>query len=108
MFYVRYNNKVSVTGNCHGLNSYKSQRSTLFRELNKIVNPYFCLWMSGTPLKALGSETMTMFETIDKLFTPSVVKSFTSVFGISGVYAASVMANRLQLVKPLLKLKVQV
>ena len=92
-----------VLDECHGLNSYKSQRSTLFRELNKIVNPYFCLWMSGTPLKALGSETMTMFETIDKLFTPSVVKSFTSVFGISGVYAASVMANRLQLVKATIK-----
>lgn len=87
----------------HNLNSYKSERSTLFREFNKIVNPYFCLWMSGTPLKALGSETMTMFETIDKLFTPSVVKSFTSVFGISGVYAASVMANRLQLVKATIK-----
>ena len=94
---------VTILDECHGLNSYKSQRSILFRELNKIVNPYFCLWMSGTPLKALGSETMTMFETIDKLFTPSVVKSFTSVFGISGVYAASVMANRLQLVKATIK-----
>lgn len=94
---------VIILDESHGLNSYKSQRSTLFRELNKIVNPYFCLWMSGTPLKALGSETMTMFETIDKLFTPSVVKSFTSVFGISGVYAASVMANRLQLVKATIK-----
>ena len=92
-----------VLDECHGLNSYKSQRSTLFRELNKIVNPYFCLWMSGTPLKALGSETMTMFETIDKLFTPEVVKSFNSVFGISGVYAATVMANRLQLVKATIK-----
>lgn len=92
-----------VLDESHGLNSYKSQRSTLFRELNKMVNPYFCLWMSGTPLKALGSETMTMFETIDRLFTPSVVKSFTSVFGISGVYAASVMANRLQLVKATIK-----
>lgn len=94
---------VTILDECHGLNSYKSQRSTLFRELNKIVNPYFCLWMSGTPLKALGSETMTMFETIDKLFTPEVVKSFNSVFGISGVYAASVMANRLQLVKATIK-----
>ena len=92
-----------VLDEAHNLNSYKSQRSTLFRELNKIVNPYFCLWMSGTPLKALGSETMTMFETIDKLFTPEVVKSFNSVFGISGVYAATVMANRLQLVKATIK-----
>lgn len=92
-----------VLDEAHGMNSYKSQRSSLFRELNKIVNPYFCLWMSGTPLKALGSETMTMFETIDRLFTPEVVKSFNSVFGISGVYAASVMANRLQLVKATIK-----
>lgn len=92
-----------VLDEAHNLNSYKSQRSTLFRELNKIVNPYFCLWMSGTPLKALGNETMSMFETIDKLFTPEVVKSFNAVFGISGVYAASVMANRLQLVKATIK-----
>lgn len=92
-----------VLDEAHNLNSYKSQRSTLFRELNKIVNPYFCLWMSGTPLKALGNETMSMFETIDKLFTPEVVKSFNSVFGISGVYAATVMANRLQLVKATIK-----
>lgn len=92
-----------VLDEAHNLNSYKSQRSTLFRELNKMVSPYFCLWMSGTPLKALGSETMTMFETIDKLFTPEVVKSFNSVFGISGVYAATVMANRLQLVKATIK-----
>ena len=94
---------VTILDECHGLNSYKSQRSTLFRELNKLVNPYFCLWMSGTPLKALGNETMSMFETIDKLFTPEVVKSFNAVFGISGVYAASVMANRLQLVKATIK-----
>ena len=92
-----------VLDEAHNLNSYKSQRSTLFRELNKLVNPYFCLWMSGTPLKALGNETMSMFETIDKLFTPEVVKSFNAVFGISGVYAASVMANRLQLVKATIK-----
>lgn len=92
-----------VLDEAHNLNSYKSQRSTLFRELNKIVNPYFCLWMSGTPLKALGNETMSMFETIDKLFTPEVVKSFNAVFGISGVYAATVMANRLQLVKATIK-----
>ena len=92
-----------VLDEAHNLNSYKSQRSTLFRELNKLVNPYFCLWMSGTPLKALGNETMSMFETIDKLFTPEVVKSFNTVFGISGVYAASVMANRLQLVKATIK-----
>lgn len=92
-----------ILDEAHGMNSYKSQRSTLFRELNKMVNPYFCLWMSGTPLKALGNETMSMFETIDKLFTPEVVKSFNAVFGISGVYAASVMANRLQLVKATIK-----
>lgn len=92
-----------VLDEAHGMNSYKSQRSTLFRELNKMVNPYFCLWMSGTPLKALGNETMSMFETIDKLFTPEVVKSFNAVFGISGVYAANVMANRLQLVKATIK-----
>ena len=105
MFYVRYNNKVSVTGNCHSLNSHNSERSIQFRELNKKINPEFCLWMSGTPIKALGTETLTMFATIDKLFDKSVYQSFLKVFGVSGVYATSVMANRLQLVRSEIKTK---
>ena len=103
MFYVRYNNKVSVTGNCHAMNSHNSERSIQFRELNKKINPEFCLWMSGTPIKALGTETLTMFATIDKLFDKGVYKSFLKVFGVSGVYATSVMANRLQLVRSEIK-----
>ena len=103
MFYVRYNNKVSVTGNCHSMNSHNSERSIQFRELNKKINPEFCLWMSGTPIKALGTETLTMFATIDKLFDKGVYQSFLKVFGVSGVYATSVMANRLQLVRSEIK-----
>ena len=103
MFYVRYNNKVSVTGNCHAMNSHSSERSIQFRELNKKINPEFCLWMSGTPIKALGTETLTMFATIDKLFDKGVYQSFLKVFGVSGVYATSVMANRLQLVRSEIK-----
>lgn len=103
MFYVRYNNKVSVTGNCHSLNSHNSERSIQFRELVSKIDPIFCLWMSGTPIKALGTETMTMFATIDRLFDKSVYKSFLKVFGISGVYAISVMAHRLQLVRSEIK-----
>lgn len=105
MFYVRYNNKVSVTGNCHAMNSHNSERSIQFRELNKKINPEFCLWMSGTPIKALGTETLTMFATIDKLFDKGVYQSFLKVFGVSGVYATSVMANRLQLVRSEIKTK---
>lgn len=103
MFYVRHNNKVSVTGNCHAMNSHSSERSIQFRELNKKINPEFCLWMSGTPIKALGTETLTMFATIDKLFDKGVYQSFLKVFGVSGVYATSVMANRLQLVRSEIK-----
>ena len=103
MFYVRYNDKVSVTGNCHAMNSHNSERSIQFRELNKKINPEFCLWMSGTPIKALGTETLTMFATIDKLFDKGVYQSFLKVFGVSGVYATSVMANRLQLVRSEIK-----
>nr|DAF31239.1 MAG TPA: Chromatin remodeling complex ATPase [Caudoviricetes sp.] len=88
-----------IADECHNMNSYKSDRSTNFRELCRLVDPIFCLWMSGTPLKALGSETMTMFSTIDPLFTPNVEKSFLKVYGISGTHAIQVMASRLQLVK---------
>ena len=87
----------------HSLNSHNSERSIQFRELVSKIDPIFCLWMSGTPIKALGTETMTMFTTIDRLFDKSVYKSFLKVFGISGVYAISVMAHRLQLVRSEIK-----
>jgi putative SNF2 domain helicase len=87
----------------HSLNSHNSERSIQFRELVSKIDPIFCLWMSGTPIKALGTETMTMFATIDRLFDKSVYKSFLKVFGISGVYAISVMAHRLQLVRSEIK-----
>lgn len=89
----------------HSLNSHSSERSIQFRELVSKIDPIFCLWMSGTPIKALGTETMTMFATIDRLFDKSVYKSFLKVFGISGVYAISVMAHRLQLVRSEIKTK---
>lgn len=92
-----------VLDECHSLNSHNSERSIQFRELVSKINPIFCLWMSGTPIKALGTETMTMFATIDRLFDKSVYKSFLKVFGISGVYAISVMAHRLQLVRSEIK-----
>lgn len=94
-----------VLDECHSLNSHNSERSIQFRELNRKINPEFCLWMSGTPIKALGTETLTMFATIDKLFDKSVYRSFLTVFGVSGVYATSVMANRLQLVRSEIKTK---
>lgn len=87
----------------HSLNSHNSERSIQFRKLVSKIDPIFCLWMSGTPIKALGTETMTMFATIDRLFDKSVYKSFLKVFGISGVYAISVMAHRLQLVRSEIK-----
>lgn len=87
----------------HSLNSHNSERSIQFRDLVSKIDPIFCLWMSGTPIKALGTETMTMFATIDRLFDKSVYKSFLKVFGISGVYAISVMAHRLQLVRSEIK-----
>lgn len=93
----------TVLDESHSLNSHNSERSIQFRELVSKIDPIFCLWMSGTPIKALGTETMTMFATIDRLFDKSVYKSFLKVFGISGVYAISVMAHRLQLVRSEIK-----
>lgn len=94
-----------VLDESHLMNSHNSERSIQFRELVSKIDPIFCLWMSGTPIKALGTETMTMFATIDRLFDKSVYKSFLKVFGISGVYAISVMAHRLQLVRSEIKTK---
>lgn len=94
MFYIRYNGKVSVTGNCHNFNEINSQRTQSLIELTKKY-VHYSLWMSGTPIKALGKEVIPLLHCIDPLFDESCEKSFAAVFGKNSERALDILANRI-------------
>lgn len=94
MFYIRYNGKISVTGNCHNFNEINSQRTQSLIELTKKY-VHYSLWMSGTPIKALGKEVIPLLHCIDPLFDEACEKSFAAVFGKNSDRALDILANRI-------------
>lgn len=94
MFYIRYNGKISVTGNCHNFNEINSQRTQALIELTKKY-VHYSLWMSGTPIKALGKEVIPLLHCIDPLFDEQCEKSFAAVFGKNSERALDILANRI-------------
>lgn len=83
---------------CHNFNSMSSLRTELFIQLCQIVEPINILWMSGTPIKALGSEVIPLLVTIDPYFTPEVRDRFKKIFGMSSTTGLDILSHRLGIV----------
>lgn len=97
--WLRAHKRVTVTlDECHNFNSLTSLRTELFIELCKFLKPLNILWMSGTPVKALGSEVIPLLMTIDKYFTKEIVERFKKIFGMSSTAGLDILAHRLGLV----------
>jgi len=79
----------------HRFNTPDTLRTTAFIDLCKITNSKDVLWLSGTPIKALTTEVLSYFTTVDPLFTPNVIARFKKIFGVSSARATDMMANRL-------------
>ena len=84
-----------ILDECHNLNDPKSARTQNFMELCKDKNIQAVLWMSGTPIKALGNEAIPFLSTIDPRFTEKVRESFTKIFGKQVSRAVEILANRI-------------
>lgn len=82
----------------HNFNEIKSDRTQRLIELVGLSNSSNTLWMSGTPLKAMGKECVPFLKTIDPLFNNKVEKEFLGVFGNASDRALDILANRLGVV----------
>lgn len=74
-----------------------SNRTRAFIELCDKPYVKHVIWQSGTTFRALGSEAVPMFRTIDPMFTPEVEKTFTPIFGRQTSKAVDILAHRIGL-----------
>ena len=82
----------------HNFNEISSLRTQLFIDLCRTTKSENIILMSGTPIKALGRETIPLFSAIDPFFTPKVEERFKSIYGLTKNVAADILSYRLGLV----------
>lgn len=92
----RLRGKITVVlDECHNFNEMRSLRTQLFIKLCEQSQSQNIIWASGTPIKALGGESVPLLKTIDPLFTGQVEESFKKVFGINARRALDILRNRM-------------
>ncbi|UQT03176.1 helicase [Serratia phage vB_SmaS-Totoro] len=79
----------------HTLNEETSQRNNIMYEAWKMIEPMSTIWASATPLKAYGSEAITMLRTIDPLMTDAVAEAFKKIYGKSSSKVFDIISHRL-------------
>ena len=81
----------------HNLNEMTSQRTRNFIDLCSLVQGYVVL-ASGTPIKALATETVPLLRTIDPLFTEEVSELFKKLYRGEVSAMTAVLNRRLNIV----------
>lgn len=93
------NKKIGIIlDECHNLNEITSQRTRYFIDLTDITKSDHILWMSGTPIKAMGSETIPLFRTIDRNFNDALIEKYKKLYGKDAKKALDILSNRLNIV----------
>ncbi len=87
-----------IVDECHNFRTSTTKRVIKLRAISTVTNCQDTLLMSGTPIKALGSEMIPTLQILDSFFDKEVRDIFVKVFGISRVVALDVLKNRLGLI----------
>lgn len=88
-----------IVDESHNYNEYSSQQTQGLVELctNKYVSDV--LFMSGTPIKAQGRETYSLFSIIDPYFDTEVRPQFLKMYGRDNAFLNEMLAHRLGRIK---------
>ena len=93
------NEKVCIIiDECHNFNEIKSMRTQRLLDLGTVSGSEDILWMSGTPVKALGFETIPLLKSIDPLFDLPTENAFRKMFDKDAKRTLDILAHRLGLV----------
>lgn len=82
----------------HNLNEIGSLRTQRFIDLCVASGSKDILELSGTPIKALGAESLPLLRCIDPYFTPDVEVRFKKIFGKDAAKGLDILQHRLGLV----------
>lgn len=86
-----------IVDECHNFRSVGAKRVENLLFIARVTNCDDILLMSGTPIKALGSEMIPSLQLIDRLFDDEALQIFKKTFGLSTEYAIEILRNRLGL-----------
>ena len=79
----------------HNFNEINSQRSEILVKICNLPQVKNVLWASGTPIKAMGSECIPFFRTVDPYFDASIEKNFRKLYGRGVAIGAKDDRNRI-------------
>lgn len=82
----------------HNLNEISSSRTLKLIDLVQTLNCQNTVFASGTPIKALGTETIPLLRCIDSFFTDEVEERFKAIYGLTAKRANDILRNRLGLI----------
>ena len=96
--WIKYASNIGIiVDESHNFRNTGAKRVT---DLQKIVKETFCkdvLLMSGTPIKALGTEMIPTITLIDPMFDDEARDVFVKAFGLNTPVALDILKNRLGL-----------
>lgn len=91
-------NVVTILDESHNFNDPNSGRSVMYLGICRTLGSKNNLQASGTPVKALGAEIITLLRTVDPLFTPEVELRFRKMFGREASKGLDIIKQRMGLV----------
>lgn len=91
-------NIVTILDESHNLNDPNSARSLLYQSITTLLDSDNNIQGSGTPVKALGAELITILRVDDPLFTPQVEAKFRKMYGREASKGLDIIRHRLGLV----------
>lgn len=91
-------NMLVILDESHNLNEETSLRTQHFVELCKRTEAKDILPMSGTPIKALGGESIPLMMMIDPLFTEDAKMRYKKIYGRDGLRGIDILKHRMGIV----------
>lgn len=89
---------VTILDESHNMNDPNSARSIMYQSIVKLLGSDNNIMGSGTPVKALGAEIITLLRVVDPMFTPQVEAIFRKMYGKEASKGLDVIRHRLGVV----------
>lgn len=94
-FFKGKNNVGIIVDECHNFRSNETKRVVELRNIQNRTKSKDVLMMSGTPIKAMGSEIIPVMSILDNFYTEEVGVIYKKVFGTTKSVALDVINSRI-------------